>query len=117
MADKLKDPIEYLKGVGPARAEILKKELDIHTFGDLLHYYPFRYVDRSRFFKVRDVISDRSFVQLRGRISRMQVIGQGRARRATALFTDDTGSLELIWFKGLKWIINKFSPGIEYVVL
>ncbi|MBU2650360.1 MAG: ATP-dependent DNA helicase RecG [Bacteroidetes bacterium] len=112
----LDTPIEYLKGVGPARGQLLRKELNIYTFRDLLLYYPFRYVDKSKFFKVNEINSDLSFIQLKGKISQMQVVGGQRAKRLTALFTDDTGSIELVWFKGIRWFKDKFNPETEYVV-
>jgi ATP-dependent DNA helicase RecG len=109
-------PIEYLKGVGPKRAEILKKELSIFTFQDLLHYYPYRYIDRSKFFKVNEIISDSAYIQLKGTISNVRLIGENRGRRMTARFSDETGSIELIWFQGIKWIQDKFKSGQEYIV-
>jgi len=112
----LDTPIEYLKGVGPARAQLLRKELNISTFRDLLHYYPFRYVDKSKFFKVNEINSDLSYIQLKGKISQMQVVGGQRAKRLTALLTDDTGSIELVWFKGIRWFKDKFNPDTEYIV-
>lgn len=109
-------PIEYLKGVGPKRAELLRKELNIVTFQDLLQYYPYRYIDRSKFFKVREIVSDAAYIQLRGYISNVQIVGQKRGRRLTARFSDDSGSIELVWFQGIKWIQDQFKPDVEYVV-
>ncbi len=109
-------PIEYLKGVGPKRAELLRKELNISTFQDLLQYYPYRYVDRSKFFKVREINSDAAYIQLKGNISNVQFIGQGRGRRMTAKFSDESGSLELVWFQGIKWLKDKFKSDVEYIV-
>jgi ATP-dependent DNA helicase RecG len=109
-------PIEYLKGVGPKRAEILKKELSIFTFRDLLHYYPYRYIDRSKFFKVNEIISDSAYIQLKGTISNIRLIGKNRGRRMTARFSDETGNIELIWFQGIKWIQDKFKIGEEYII-
>jgi len=97
-------PIEYLKGVGPQRAEVLKKELGIFTFQDLLEYYPFRYVDRSEHHKIRDLIEIEGFAQLRGRITQFAESGTGRRKRLTAKFEDDTGMIDLVWFKGVTWI-------------
>ena len=113
----LSSPIEYLKGVGPARAELLKTELGVHRFWDLLHLYPFRYVDRSRFYKIRDIRSTDTEIQLTGRITRFEEVkGKGRSRRLVAYFQDDTGIVELIWFQGAKWIKNSLQPGKEYVL-
>lgn len=112
----LSTPIEYLKGVGPKRAELLRSELKVRTFEDLLSYYPYRYIDRSKFFKVNEIKSDAAYIQLKGQISNVQLIGQKRAKRLTAKFTDSTGTIELIWFQGIKFIQDKFKPGEEYVV-
>jgi len=109
-------PIEYLKGVGPKRADVLRKELNIHTFEDLLLYYPYRYIDRSKFFKVREIESDAAYIQLRGFISNVEVVGEKRARRLRAQFKDESGSIELIWFQGIKWIQDQFKPNVEYIV-
>ena len=115
----LDSPIEYLKGVGPQRGELLRSELGIATFSDLLLHFPFRYIDRSRFHTVREIAStheELQQVQLRGRISAPRAVGEKQSRRLTATFTDATGSLELIWFKGVKWIQQAIKPGEEYVV-
>lgn len=97
-------PIEYLKGVGPQRAEVLRKELGIYTFQDLLEYYPFRYVDRSEHHKIRDLVGLEGFAQLRGHITQFADSGVGRNKRLTAKFEDDTGMIDLVWFKGASWI-------------
>lgn len=112
----LDTPIEYLKGVGPNRAELLKKELRVFTFYDLLTQYPFRYVDRTKFYKVKDINVDMPYVQLRGKISRVEMVGKQRAKRFVAYFTDETGTMELVWFRGLKWIADKVKPNIEFVI-
>jgi ATP-dependent DNA helicase RecG len=109
-------PIEFLKGVGPQRGEILKKELGIFRYYDLLTYYPFRYVDRSKFYKVSEINDDSAWIQLKGVITRMESLGQKGATRIVAYLKDDSGVIELVWFKGLKWIMNSVKPGIEYVV-
>ena len=112
----LETPIEYLKGVGPKRADLLKKELNVFTFEDMIEYYPFRYVDRSKFYAVKDIISDASYIQLKGTISNMKLLGKSRSQRLSAQFSDKTGTIELVWFKGIKWIKNKIKPDIEYIV-
>lgn len=99
-------PIEYLKGVGPVRAEVLKKELGIFSFQDLLEYYPFRYVDRSEYHKIKDLLDLDGFAQLRGRIIQFVDSGTGRNKRLTAKFQDDTGMIDLVWFKGASWMKN-----------
>ncbi len=108
--------IEFLKGVGPKRAALLKSELGITTFGELLQYFPFRYIDKSKVHKVSEIRADMSFVQLRGTISHLRAIGKGRGQRVTALLTDDSGSIELVWFKGFKWLEGRFKAGEEYLV-
>lgn len=114
--DLLQTKIEYLKGVGPKRAELLNKELGIFTFQDLLDYFPFRYIDRSQIHKVNQITDDTVYYQLVGTVSNMQSFGAPRVTRITATFTDDTGSIELVWFKGLKWIKNRFIPGKKYLI-
>ena len=112
----LDTPVEFLKGVGPQRADMLKKELGIHTFADLLHYYPFRYSDRSRFHQISELAADMPYVQVRGRISDIQLFGERRTTRMTAVVRDGTGYLELVWFRGFTWIKNRIKPGVDYVV-
>jgi len=112
----LDTPIEYLKGVGPKRAEILKRELNIHKFTQLLTHYPFRYVDRSKFYSIADIHSDSTYIQLKGTITNIQKIGKPRSERLVVLFQDNTGIIELVWFKGVKWLINKLQTGEDYVV-
>lgn len=114
--DFLQTPVEFLKGVGPKRAELLRAELNVHTFGDLLNYYPFRYIDRSRIFKISEIESDLAYVQLRGTISNIRIIGEKRAKRMSAVLSDDTGDLELVWFQGIKWIEGTIQPNVEYII-
>ncbi|NVO02754.1 MAG: ATP-dependent DNA helicase RecG [Bacteroidetes bacterium] len=109
-------PIEFLKGVGPLRADILKKELQIFTFGDLLTFYPFRYLDRSRFFQTDELNTNMPFVQLKGYIKDIQFHGGKRITRMTANFYDEHGKIELVWFAGIKWLKDKFRPNIEYII-
>jgi ATP-dependent DNA helicase RecG len=111
----LETPIEYLKGVGPARAEILRKELKIFTFGELLSLFPFRYVDRSKIFRVADVTDDSAYVQVRGKIISSGTVGSLRAKRLVATLSDGTGEMELVWFQGIKWVENKIKTGDEYI--
>ncbi|MCB0502541.1 MAG: DEAD/DEAH box helicase, partial [Bacteroidetes bacterium] len=109
-------PIEFLKGVGTAKANLLQKELGIFTFGDLLSHYPYRHIDRSQFYQIKDLRKISDPVQLKGTLSNLQEIKQRRGSRLTALFSDETGGLELIWFKGIKWIKESLQPGQEYVI-
>lgn len=113
----LETSIEYLKGVGPKRAEVLNRELGIFRFADLLYYFPFRYVDRSRFYKVAEIQAEMPYVQLRGHIVSLETIpGKGRSARMKAKFADDSGQLELVWFTGVQWIKNSLQPNVEYIV-
>ncbi len=112
----LETPIEYLKGVGPERGKLLRNELNINCFGDLLSYFPFRYVDRTKFHKTTELDADMPYVQLRGRIISMEVVGKNRAQRMVANFKDASGIIELVWFQGIKWLKNSIKPGTEYVV-
>lgn len=107
-------PIEYLSGVGPMRGELLKKELGIYSFKDLLEYYPFRYVNRSEFHEIAQLDGQQTQVQIKGKITRFRESGVGRSKRLTATFQDDTGTLDLVWFKGASWI--KKSLKINEVV-
>lgn len=109
-------PIEYLKGVGPQRAEILKKELNIFTFGDLLQHYPFRHEDRSTFYKINELQPDLPYVQLIGEFKSFKVIGIGRKARLVGVFGDETGSIETVWFKGIQWVQKSLSIGVQYIV-
>ena len=108
--------ITYLTGVGPKRAELLNKELNIFTFRDLLYYFPYKYIDRTRFYKVAELDPDLPFVQIRGVIMGYYTEGHGKGKRLVADFKDDTGIIKLIWFKGGKWITGSYGPGVEYIV-
>lgn len=109
-------PIEYLKGIGPAKAEILNKELGIFTFGDFIKHYPYRYIDKTQFYKIEDVSQDLPYIQFRAKLVSKQVIGERRGKRLVAVVEDDTGLLELVWFQGLKWVEKSLIIGQEYVV-
>ena len=114
--DLLSTPIDFLKGVGPARADILKSELQIFTYKDLLYYFPFRYVDKSKIFKISELSSDLPFIQIKGRIIKFEEIGKSRSKRLVAHLEDDTGIIKLIWFKGIRWIKGTLKLNIEYLV-
>tara|TARA_R110002072_G_scaffold302097_2_gene483825 strand:- start:4356 stop:6446 length:2091 start_codon:yes stop_codon:yes gene_type:complete len=109
-------PIEYLKGVGPQKTELMKKELHIFNFKDLLEYYPFRYIDRSKFNKISELTSLNAPAQIKGRIVGFIETGMGRAKRLTAKFQDDTGMIDLVWFKGASWIKNSLSINEEILI-
>jgi len=112
---KLKTPIEYVKGVGPARGELLQKELNIFTVQDLIQHYPFRYVDKSQFYKINQLSPDMPSVQFIGKLGEVRELGSARAKRLIAQAYDDTGRIELIWFKGIKWVKSSLKPGGQYV--
>ncbi len=114
MTPFLKTPIEYLKGVGPQRAELLRSEIGIQTFEDLLYYFPFRYVDRSQFHKISDLPFLENSAQIKGRIVQILDSGSGRGKKLIAKFQDDTGVIDLVWFQGAKWIKSQLKLGEEY---
>lgn len=109
-------PIEYLKGVGPQRAALLNKELNIYTFGDLIQHYPFRYEDRTRFYSIRELHPEMPSVQLKGRVVGKELVGSGPKKRMVCYFSDNTGQLELVWFQGISWIADKIKVGGEYII-
>ncbi len=108
--------IEYLKGVGPQRAEALKKELGIHTLGDLLSHYPFRHEDRSQVYRINSLQGDDVWVQLQGSIRPIGMTGQGNGRRYVAMLNDGSGEIELVWFKGIVYVDRMLKPGTTYRV-
>ena len=108
--------IKFLPGVGPKKADILKKELDINSIEDLLYYFPYKYVDRSRIFYIHELAGNMPYVQLKGKISCFETIGSGKNMRYTAQLSDGTGSVELVWFKGINYIKDKYKDGKEYLV-
>ncbi len=112
----LDTPIGYLKGIGPQRAEVLQKELFIFTYKDLITHYPFRYVDRTHFHSVREVIEDSAYYQLRGHITEIDFVGDKRTKRLVAKFRDSSGVIELVWFQGAKWMAEKLKSNAEYIV-
>ena len=112
----LSTSIEYLKGVGPVRAELLKKELGIFTYEDLLMHFPFRYVDKSNIYKISEISDSLSQIQFKGKIVRIEEKGQRKAKRLIAHFEDSSGAIELIWFKSIKWIKQNLSLEKEYIV-
>jgi len=112
----LDSPIKYLKGVGPAREKLLKNELGLSSFEDMLYHFPFRYIDRSKFYTIASIHEDMPYVLLKGKLSRMQSIGQGRGTRLVASFSDETGAIDLVWFRATKWVKENLMPGKEYVV-
>src|SRR6187551_980716 len=116
MAGFFDTPIEFLKGVGPQRAALLNKELNIFTFGDFIQHYPFRYEDRTSFYKINELNDEQPYVQIKGFIKRRELIGEGFKKRLVVHVTDNTGEIELVWFQGINWIAEKLKPGVEYIV-
>ena len=108
--------IKFLPGVGPKRAELFNKELGIYSYEDLLYYYPYKYIDRSRTYTIREINGTMPYIQLRGKIVRYETQGEGYKRRLTAIFADATGTIELVWFKGIKYIQDRYKPGTEYTL-
>lgn len=112
----LSTPIEYLKGVGPVRGDILRKELHVTTFGELVSYFPFRYIDRSRFYRIAEIREELSFIQVKAVIKSVQTLGPPRSKRLVATVEDLSGTMELVWFKGHRWVADKLIPGKEYII-
>jgi ATP-dependent DNA helicase RecG len=108
--------ITYLPGVGPKRAQLLEKELGIRTFRDLLYTFPFRYVDRSKFYAISEIDSTSAYIQLRGAIKSVSLAGSGKGTRLIAILGDGSGYIELVFFKGIKWMQEKLKVGEEYIV-
>ncbi|MCH7401497.1 ATP-dependent DNA helicase RecG [Belliella kenyensis] len=107
--------IEFLKGVGPQKAALINKELNIFTYGELLQHYPFRYEDRTHFFKIKDLHEDLEHVQIIAKIQSVETIGDGRRKRLVAHVFDDTGEMELTWFKGIQWVQKRLVAGALFV--
>jgi len=109
-------PIEYLKGVGLNRAEVLKKELQIATFEDLLRHFPYKYIDRTRFYKIREIEPELPHVQVIVRLTSREILGERHTKRLVFQAQDDTGVMELVWFQGIKWIEKNLVPGKAYII-
>jgi ATP-dependent DNA helicase RecG len=116
MQDVLDSPIEYLKGVGPKRGELLRKELGIATFGDLLFHFPYRYIDKTQFHHIADLTEESGAIQIKGVLRRLATEGEGRKARLVGQFRDDTGKIDLVWFTGVHYLQKQLVVGQEYVV-
>jgi ATP-dependent DNA helicase RecG len=114
--DILKTEIKYLKGVGPVRAALLLKELKMRYFKDLLYHFPFRYIDRTKFFNIKEIEPNNTAVQLKGKIIKIETLGSAKSQRFTAILEDESGQIELVWFKGIKWIKEKIALQQHYIV-
>ncbi len=108
--------IKFLSGVGPQRADLLEKEIGIHTFSDMLTYYPYRYVDRSKVYRIAEIDGNMPYVQLVGQIVSMEAIGEGRSRRIIGRFSDGTGFIDLVWFQGLRFIGKAYKVRTRYLI-
>lgn len=106
----------YLPGVGPKKAEVLRQEAGLSSYEDLLFYFPYKYIDRSRFYKVAEITGNMPYIQLKGRILYYDTVGEGRTRRLVGKFTDGTGTIDLVWFKGLNFVTDKYKTGTEYII-
>ncbi|AWH85951.1 ATP-dependent DNA helicase RecG [Flavobacterium album] len=115
MQNLLETPIEFLKGVGPARGDLLRKELDIHKYGDLLHLFPNRYIDRTRYYRINELQNSGAEVQVVGKVINIKTVGEKKTR-LVATFTDGTGEMELVWFQGQKWIRENLKLNTPYVI-
>lgn len=116
MFDLTTRDIKYLQGVGPQRATLLNKELDIHSLHDLLYYFPYKYVDRSRLYYIHEIDGNMPYIQLKGQILSFETVGEGRQRRLVAHFSDGTGVVDLVWFQGIKYLMGKYKVHEEYIV-
>ena len=112
----LSSPIEYLKGVGPQRAELLKKELGIFTFKDLLEHFPFRHIDKTIVTPIRDIDLNSEWVQIAGKLTSVGIAGDKRSKRLVGELADTTGSIELVWFQGVSYIQKSLIDGQGYLV-
>jgi ATP-dependent DNA helicase RecG len=113
----LETPIEYLKGVGPQRGDLLRKELGIHKYADLLNLFPNRYIDRTRYYKINELQNSNSEVQIVGKVIHIKTVEQGKGKsRLVATFADETGQMELVWFQGQKWIRESLKINVPYVI-
>ncbi len=113
--DILNTSIEFLKGIGPNRAKLIKSELKISTFKDLLFQFPFRYIDKTSYHKIADIHSTNSEIQIIGKISDLKEVGSGNKKRLVAKFVDNTGCIELVWFKTTKWLIDSIKLNTNYI--
>ena len=116
MLDLSTRDIKYLPGVGPQRASLLAKELNIASFKDLLYYFPYKYVDRSRIYTIREIDGNMPYIQLRGKFLSFETFGEGRQRRLVGHFSDGTGVMDAVWFQGLKFVMGKIKAGVEYII-
>ena len=116
MFDLTTRDIKYLQGVGPQRATMLNKELNLFSLHDLLYYFPYKYVDRSRLYYIHEIDGNMPYIQLKGQILSFETIGEGRQRRLVGHFSDGTGVIDLVWFQGIKYLMGRYKAHEEYIV-
>ena len=116
MFDLVTRDIKFISGVGPQKAAVLNKELEIYSLHDLIYYFPYKYVDRSRIYYIHEIDGNMPYIQLKGEILGFETIGEGRQRRLTAHFSDGTGVVDLVWFQGIKYILGKYKLHEEYII-
>jgi ATP-dependent DNA helicase RecG len=116
MQDLSAQNIMYLPGIGPRKADVLKKEINVSSWEDILYYFPYKYIDRSKIFKISEIDGNMPYIQLRGKIHHYDAVGEGHKRRLTAVFYDDMDSIDLVWFQNIKSIQNVYKPGTEYIL-
>ena len=116
MSTNLQTPIDYLKGVGPNRANLLRSELGIHTYQDLINLFPNRYLDRTKYHKIGGLQRNNAEIQIVGKITGFKEVAQKRGKRLVGTFEDDTGRMELVWFRGQKWIRDSIKLNTPYVI-
>ncbi len=112
----LNKDIQYLPGVGPRKAEVLSKELGVFKYRDLLYYFPYRHIDRSRFYQLSELVSDTHYLQIRGSFKTFSTVGKARNQRLVGVFSDGNQQIDVVWFKGIKYILQNIKPGVEYVL-
>ena len=115
-SDFFETKIDFLKGIGPQKAAIINKELNIFTYGDLIQYYPFRHEDRSKIYKIKDLDEEMPYIQLKGKVKHFQQIGEGHKKRLVGHFFDGSGEMELVWFNSIDWILKNINESKEYLV-
>lgn len=116
MTDIYQKPIEYLKGVGPQKGDLLRKELGIHCYGDMVQLFPNRYIDRTRYYKIAEIQSSQTEIQVIGKVIHFKTIEQKKGKRLVATFADETGQMELVWFQGQKWVYENIQLNVPYVI-
>lgn len=116
MTDFSQTDIKFLAGVGPKKAEILNKEINVYSVEDLLYYFPYKYIDRSRIYFIHEIDGNMPYIQLKGRITAFETFGEGRKKRLVAHFTDGTGFIDLVWFQGAKFIADKYKVNLQYII-